>query len=329
MKSYSVILVQVILVVFSSFALCAGRGKSAAADTIVVTVNGRHIMQSDLSKEIEGQLKRMMAPTEILTSAMRFEMRRKAIDTLVERRVIADRIAFKKVTVKDEEIYKRMQETAQQAGVNVDSFLSMVMVNEGVGPDELKKRIGMEMCFDKLIKMEAGAKAFEVKEAEAKRYYDKHVYEFRTPTAVRASHILLKMEGKSAEAKAKVKVDDIMKQVRSGIDFGMLVSRYSDDENTRKTGGDLGFFTEENMMPEIAEVALSLIPGEVANPIKMPYGYHIVKVTDRKEGVQIPYEQAREDIIKWLGEEKKRGFSVQYVAHLLSRARIVWPRELK
>jgi len=335
MKFYSVIIAQIILLIFSPVVLGAGRGENAAGksalDTVVVTVNGVAIMQSDLSNEIKHQLKMMLVPTEILTGEMRFEMRRKAIDVLIERQVVSDRIAFKKITVKDDEIYKRMQEIARREGTNVEGFISMVMVKEGVGPEELKKRIGMEMCFDKLIMIEAGAKAFKVKEAEAKRHYDKHIDNFKTPALVRASHILIKIEesGKSAEAKAKVKVGDIMKQVRRGIDFSMLVTRYSDDEATRKIGGDLGFFTEENMMPEIVEAAFGLIPGEVAEPIKMPYGYHIVKVTDRKEGKQISYDQARDGIVKWLEGEKKRGFSAQYVAYLLANARIEWPRDMK
>ncbi|MBW8036060.1 MAG: hypothetical protein FVQ79_10625 [Planctomycetes bacterium] len=334
MKFYSVVLTQIILLVFSPVVLGAGRGKStaekSALDTVVVTVNGVAIMQSDLSKEIKHQLKMMLVPTEILTGEMRFKMRRKAIDTLIERQVVSDRVAFKKITVKDEAVYKRMQEIARQAGTNVDGFISMVMVKEGIGPEELKKRIKMEMCFDKLIELEAGAKAFIVKEAEAKRHYDKHIDNFKTLAMVRASHILIEVDGsvKSAQAKAKIKVDDIMKQVASGGDFSVLVSRYSDDESTKKSGGDLGFFSEENMMPEIAEAVFSLIPGEVAEPIKMPYGYHIVKVTDRKEGKQIPYDRARDGIVKWLGGEKKRGFSTQYVAYLLSNARIEWPREV-
>ena len=332
MKFYSVILAQIILLVFSPVVLGAGRGKSAAgklaSDMVVVTVNGVVIMQSDLSKEIKRHLKMMLVPTEILTGEMRFEMRRKAIDTLIERQVVSDRIAFKKITVKDGEIYRRMQEFARREGTNVEGFISMVMVKEGVGPEELKKRIGMDMCFDKLIEIEAGAKAFKVKEAEAKRHYDKHIDNFKTPALVRASHILIKIEGsdKSVEAKAKIKIDEIMKQIRRGEDFSVLAGRYSDDEATRKLGGDLGFFTEENMMPEIAEAVFGLIPGEVAVPVKMPYGYHIVKVTGREEGKQIPYDRARDGIVKWLEGEKKRGFSAQYVAYLLANARIVWPR---
>jgi FKBP-type peptidyl-prolyl cis-trans isomerase (trigger factor) len=155
---------QIILLLFSPVVFGAGQAKSSAKkpamDPVVVTVNGVAIMQSDLSDEIKSQLKMMRAPTDILTAEMRFEMRRKAIDILIERRVVSDWIAFKKITVKDEEIYKRMEELARQEGVNVDGLLSMAMVRKGLGPEEYKKRLGLEMCFDKLIEKEATKKDF-------------------------------------------------------------------------------------------------------------------------------------------------------------------------
>ena len=331
MKSYALIITQIILLVFSPVAFGAKQAKSGAkkpvGDKVVVTVNGVGIMQSELSKEISIQLKKMRTPANALTKEMRFELRRMALNSLIERQVISDWVSAEKIIVKDDDIYERLQMMARREGTNMEGFLKMVKVKEGIDPEELKKRIRIELGFDRLIEKEAGEKAFKVNEGEAKRHYEKHINEFKTPTVVRASHILVKFDGSQEAAAARVKVKDIMKQVKSGVDFSMLAAQYSADETTRKLGGDLGYFTRDNMLVEIADVAFVLIPGEVSEPVKMPYGYHIIKVTDRKGGEAVSFEEARAGIIQKLSQEKRRGFSAQYVAQLLARARIVWPRQ--
>lgn len=329
MRFYAVIIMQIILPVFSPAVFGATNGASGAynpvADKVVVTVNGVAIMQSELSREISIRLKNMMTPADALTNEMRFEVRRAALNSLIERQVISDWILIERIIVKDDEINKHLQMLASRLGVDVESFIKNVKAEDGIGPEELKRRIRIDLGFDKLIEREAGKNAFRVTEGEAERHYNKHIEEFKTPALVRASHILIAFNGAEGAAAARVKVNDIMKQIRSGVDFGLLAARYSADKSTRDAGGDLGFFTRETMMAEIADVAFVLIPGEVSEPIKVPLGYDIVKVTGRQEGKTIGFEEARAGIIEWLRQEKKRGFSAQYVAQLLTMAKIVWP----
>ncbi|MBW1719137.1 MAG: peptidyl-prolyl cis-trans isomerase, partial [Deltaproteobacteria bacterium] len=83
---------------------------------------------------------------------------------------------------------------------------------------------------------------------------------------------------KEAESKAK----DIKKKLENGKDFAELAKKYSDDPGTKDSGGDLGFFTKGRMVPEFESVAFSLKPGELSEPVKTNFGYHIIEVQEKK-----------------------------------------------
>jgi parvulin-like peptidyl-prolyl isomerase len=89
---------------------------------------------------------------------------------------------------------------------------------------------------------------------------------------------------------AKQKIGDIKKEIDNGADFAEMAKKYSDCPSSEK-GGDIGFFQRKgSMVEEFAKVAFSMKVGEVSDPIKTQFGYHIIKVTDREEGKDVSYE---------------------------------------
>ncbi|HXH28090.1 MAG TPA: peptidylprolyl isomerase, partial [Candidatus Polarisedimenticolia bacterium] len=114
----------------------------------------------------------------------------------------------------------------------------------------------------------------------------------------RASHILFKIDpGASAEAVAKVerKARSVLKQARAGADFAKLAKTYSQD-STAAQGGDLGYFSRGQMVKAFEDAAFSLKVGQISDLVRTPYGFHIIKVTDSREGRTIPFEEAEKDI---------------------------------
>lgn len=110
---------------------------------------------------------------------------------------------------------------------------------------------------------------------------------------VKASHIMVDFfdaDGNTDSAAAKAKIDSLYQQVMNGADFAELAMKYSEDQGTARNGGDLGFFERRMMVKEFDEAAFNLLPGQVSNVIKTGYGYHIIKVTERK-----PYPSFEED----------------------------------
>jgi peptidyl-prolyl cis-trans isomerase D len=118
---------------------------------------------------------------------------------------------------------------------------------------------------------------------------------------VRASHILLKTEGKSEEEVRK-EAEGIAAKAKSGADFAALAKQFSQDDSNNTRGGDLDFFGRGQMVPEFDKVAFSLEPGQVSDAFKTSFGYHVVKVTDKRAATSKPLAEVQaqiEDQIKW------------------------------
>jgi peptidyl-prolyl cis-trans isomerase D len=112
-------------------------------------------------------------------------------------------------------------------------------------------------------------------------YYNSNVQQFQTPEQVRASHVLLKTEGKD-EAAVRKQAEDVLKQAKApGADFAALAKKYSEDEGSKATGGDLDYFPKGRMVPEFEQAAFAMQPGQISDLVKSQFGFHIIKVVDK------------------------------------------------
>jgi peptidyl-prolyl cis-trans isomerase D len=140
---------------------------------------------------------------------------------------------------------------------------------------------------------------------QIERSYNDNMQQYSTPEQVRASHILLKTEGKD-DAAVKKQADDLLAQIKKGANFEELAKKNSQDTVSAAKGGDLDFFNKGQMVPEFDKVAFELQPGQMSDVVKSSFGYHIIKVTDKKAATtrtlaevrtqiedQLKYEQAQ------------------------------------
>lgn len=149
----------------------------------------------------------------------------------------------------------------------------------------------------------------EVSENDMQLYYKAHKEEFMTPEMVRARHILIKVDksaSEEAKKKAKEKAEEVLKRIKAGEDFAKLASEFSDDRGSKEKGGDLGFFPKGRMTSDFEKVAFSLKPGEVSDVVDTPYGFHIIKVEEKKEAAIESYDKVKNKVReKLLAEFKK------------------------
>ena len=131
-------------------------------------------------------------------------------------------------------------------------------------------------------------------EAKLKEAYEAFVKDFKGEEEVRASHILVKTE---QEAK------DIIAQLDKGADFAKLAKEKSIDPTKDRNSGDLGFFSKEQMVKEFAEAAFALKKGETAKvPVKTQFGWHVIRVTDRRAGAPPKFDEVKEQLRQKLAE---------------------------
>jgi peptidyl-prolyl cis-trans isomerase D len=139
--------------------------------------------------------------------------------------------------------------------------------------------------------------------ADLERAYNDNIEQYTTPEQVRASHILLKTEGKE-DAAVKAKAEELAKQAKGGADFAELAKKYSEDEASAKNGGDLDYFGRGRMVPEFDAAVFAMEPGQVSDPIKTQFGYHIIKLVDKKPATSRSLADVRQQLNDQLVSER-------------------------
>ena len=135
-------------------------------------------------------------------------------------------------------------------------------------------------------------------------YYNSNVQQFQTPEQVRASHILLKTEGKD-EAAVRKQAEDILKQTKApGADFAALAKKYSEDDGSKANGGDLDYFSKGRMVPEFETAAFAMQPGQISDLVKSQFGFHIIKVVDKKPAATRTLDEVRPQIQQTLQAQR-------------------------
>ncbi len=136
---------------------------------------------------------------------------------------------------------------------------------------------------------------------------------------VHARHILFRVadpNDKAASKAAEDKVKAVIVRIKKGEDFVALANSMTEDPSGKQNGGDLGYFTRETMVPEFAEVAFKMQTGQVSDPVKTQFGWHVIKVEDKRDGP--PFDQVREEIETYASRKAQ----VDYVNKLRQTAKI-------
>ena len=147
----------------------------------------------------------------------------------------------------------------------------------------------------------------KVSENEAKEYYNKHKQEFTSTSQIKASHILVKTQPEAEKVLARLK---------KGEKFETIAKEVSIDKPSAANGGDLGYFSRGQMVPEFERAAVNLKVGELSGPVKTSFGYHIIKVTDKKTGPVIEFDKIKDVITQRLSGEKQKEAFDSYIAGL-------------
>jgi len=148
-----------------------------------------------------------------------------------------------------------------------------------------------------------------VSDSSAKRYFNNNKNQFSTEQ-VRAQHILLKTKDKALDILKKVK--------KSGADFQKLAEKHSIDPSAKNNRGDMGFFFRDRMVPKFSQAAFSAKNGEIVGPIQTEYGFHVIKVIDRKPGKPMEYSEVELRVKNMM----RRDFVQSYVDKLRKSAKV-------
>jgi peptidyl-prolyl cis-trans isomerase C len=153
-----------------------------------------------------------------------------------------------------------------------------------------------------------------------RKVYDEQVKPMGATEEVRARHILFRADPKDekAQAEAQARAQAAMERIKKGEDFATVAGELTEDPSGKENGGDLDYFTKEQMVPEFANIAFQMHPGQVSNPVRTQFGWHIIKLEDRRNRPVPEFEKVRNQIETFLA----RRAQTELVTQLREKAKI-------
>ncbi len=162
-------------------------------------------------------------------------------------------------------------------------------------------------------------------EARVRAAYDQHADRYRQPERTHARHILVKVGKDAPEAEveaARAKVVAARDRIAQGADFAAVAGEVSEDPGSKDKGGDLGFFQRGQMVPAFEEVAFTITPGTLSDPVRTDFGWHVIQVEERQPAQNRSFEEVREELAReLLGLDAARARARADADHLLEAVR--------
>ncbi len=258
-KSTLMVLLAMILIVALIGVGCKSTGSTSS---VVASVNGEPITKDQLYDTMVQQY----GPD--------------VLDSLISDKIVELESKAKNITITDADIDKELQKYIEQYGGQ--AAFEQALASSGYTMDAIKKNVKMNLTMVKLLEPE-----ITITDDELQKYFDENKSSFDQPEKVKASHILVDTEEKAKEVKDKL---------AAGEDFAKLAAEYSSDTGTKDNGGDLGFFGKGEMVPEFEQVAFTLEVGQVSEPVKSDYGYHIIKVVEKQAAKEATFEASKAEV---------------------------------
>ncbi len=343
-------LLALMLFVAIVFTGCGLKNKDA-----IVKVNNHVITQGDYDELFKQTVKNPALQMFGLDdkkidkkSFMYLMIKDKVVNELIVRTLIEDEVEKRGIKVSNKDAEAALNNAIAQVGSKAK--FNEILKQYGVSLAEFKRDLVEEVKMKKLVDM---LEKVTVTEADAKKYYNQNLSKFKYPDKVRASHILIaaneeemkeaiKADSKNAqlsdtELKAMVdkqmaeklkKANEVLAQVQKNqSEFAKIAKENSEDIESAKQGGDLGFFAQQEMVEPFAKAAFEMKPNTISGIVKTPYGYHIIMVTDRKAAGQDSFEKVKSDIMLYLENEKKVKVLENFIESLKKTAKIEYVNE--
>ncbi|MFP4490803.1 MAG: peptidylprolyl isomerase [Spirochaetaceae bacterium] len=275
-------------------------GQSDGTDSEpAAVVEGEPIPKERVERFVQAQQMQYMQQGQQIQGQQLEQMRGQVLDYLIDQEVLYQIAEEEGYTASDEQVEQQISQFKQQAGGEEE--FNAALEQQGMSPEDLEKDIRKQVVLQQFIQ-ENFESGISVSDEEARDFYEENPDYFTQQEQVEAKHILVSAEEDASEEEveeAREKIEDIQDELESGKDFEE-VARESSEGPSAEDGGSLGFIQKGQMVPEFEETAFSLQSGETSDIIRTQFGFHIVKVTDRKEEELSPFEDVKSDIVNHL-----------------------------
>ncbi|MFY0583433.1 peptidylprolyl isomerase [Cystobacter fuscus] len=299
--------------------------RAELVDRVAAVVNRDIITQSEVEKRAAPELARLAGERDSQKRAeARSVVMKKALDSLIGEKLMEEQIKELGLGVTDAELEAAVADVKRQNNITDDAQFNQLLSGEGFNVATYKEFLRKQMSRMKLVQMKVSSKV-KVSEEDLKAAYTQYAKMESGDAEVHARHILVQVDAKATPAQveaARVKAVALAEQARKpGVDFAQLAREKSEGPSA-SDGGDLGFFRRGVMVPAFERVAFTLGEGEVSEPVRTQFGWHVLKV-EEKRAVDVPaFETVRQELETRLKMQKTEKYVEQYVQELRQKASV-------
>jgi len=289
------------------------------AQDAAAQVNGKKITYQELNGEF---LARTRVPFDkVQDDPQAQQARKELLQQLIDGELVLEQAERQKVTVTPQSVDEQVKSI--RARFPSDEAFTQALGASGLTPEGLKANIKKGMLRQQILNKEVLEKV-AVSPKEVETFFNEHKDTYVQEEAVHARHILIKVAPDASpedDQKAKERAKAVLAKAKKGEDFSKLAAQYSED-SSKDSGGDLGYFGRGRMVKPFEETAFALKAGQISDPVRSQFGYHIIKVEARREAKRLSLVEAKEWVEKDLTREKARVRYGEYVAGLREKAKI-------
>lgn len=315
----------------------------------IVKVNGQDITQAQFDQAFDAAANNSMFSQlgidvkKDKNNSLYLMLKDRVVNDLIIKTLINQEMEKRNIKVTKEDTDNELKTIIDKVG-SKEKF-SEILKQNGISAEQFKKDLNEEVKMKKLVNL---LSKVQISDAEAKKFYRENPKQFKYPDKVRASHILISANPEEIKEKItsdplnkglskeeiQVKIDKelatrlekankILAEVKKNpADFAKFAKENSDDPGSAKQGGDLGFFSKQEMVEPFSKVAFSQRPNTISAIVKTPYGYHIILVKDRKRAGQEPFDKVKPEIKAFLENQAQLKVLESLVESLKKQAKI-------
>lgn len=301
----------------------AGLARAELVDRVAAVVNDDIIPLSEVEQRAAPELAQLASVSD---AAEREKERTKtlhaALEQLIGEKLLGEQMKDQGIVVTEQDVQAGIDEVKKENGFTSDEQLAQALGSQGFTVASYRDFMRSQIGRLRLIRMKVGQKV-KVTDADLKAAYAKMKRQSAKDFEVHARHILIQVpstataeEVEAAHQKALALAEEARKP---GVDFAELAKKSSQGPSA-KDGGDLGFFSRGTMVPEFDRVAFSLEPGQVSEPVRTQFGWHVIKVVERRAAEVKPFDEVKAHLQEKLGREQMEKYTTQYIAELRQNA---------
>jgi peptidyl-prolyl cis-trans isomerase C len=247
---------------------------------------------------------------------------RSILDDLVGLHLLTQEAAARKITIPDADVAAQM--TKIEGQFPTPGAFAEMLKERNMTPEQVRSDTRRDLVIAKLLSAEVESKS-KVEPQQIDEFYKTNPEQFSQGERVRASHILIsasKSADPAVKAQARTRAEGILKEVKAGKDFAALAKQHSEDPGSAVQGGDLGFFTQGQMVGPFNDAAFSLAPGATSELVETDFGFHIIRVVDKEAGRTVTLDEVRPQLEQYLLNQNRRQQTVAFVTALRAKGKV-------